>query len=226
MSTAIATFAKTPGLSQVKTRLAEDIGKDKAEEFYNLSVKATEEMLLELKHKLRNNIEVYWALAEENGVNNTMWSKFEAVWTGEGDLGKRLFNISDKLLKKHDNVILIGTDSPQLNSELLSQVIDILNKGSEDCVIGPAYDGGFYLFGCTNSIPEQIWTSVTYSKANTLKQLLNRLKEQNIPYSLMKYIGDVDEEGDLQTLYDSLYLIKDSHSSSQAMLFEWLEAIK
>ncbi|AFS79628.1 hypothetical protein DUF2064 [Gottschalkia acidurici 9a] len=226
MSTAIAVFAKTPGLSQVKTRLAKDIGKDTAEIFYEMSVKATEEVLLELKMKSQSSVELYWALAEENGLNHPMWNKFKTIWTGEGDLGKRLFNISDKLLKKHNKVILIGTDSPQIEYELILKTIDKLNENPKNCVVGPAYDGGFYLFGCSYLITENIWTSVSYSREDTLEQLLQKLKNENIYYDFLNKMSDVDKIDDFEALYQYLLLTKGRHLPERAKLFEWLELSK
>lgn len=223
MSTAVAVFAKTIGLSPVKTRLAKGIGQYRAEEFYNLSVNAIEELLLTLQVKSQTKIVPYWSLAEKNGALDTRWNKFESVWTGEGDLGKRMFNVHEKLLEKYDKVIIIGTDSPQLEEEIILEAINNLNKEPEKCVIGPACDGGFYLFGCTNLVKEDIWTSVTYSKEDTLEQLLSKLDNENILYSFIKRMNDVDELKDLENLYRSLSLMKDRLTRSQKKLIDWLE---
>ncbi len=223
MSTAVAIFAKTIGLSPVKTRLAKGIGKNKAEEFYRLSVSAIEELLLKLKKQSNDEVIPYWALAEEKGVLDARWKEFQTIWTEEGDLGRRMFHVSDELLKKHDKVILIGTDSPQFESETILTAIHKLNEEPETCIIGPAFDGGFYLFGCSRLIAEDVWTSVTYSRDDTLKQLLLRLDNEDISYSFIKRMGDVDEIENLKVLYESLLLIKDKQTQSQERLMKWLE---
>ena len=225
MSTAIAIFAKTIGVSPVKTRLAKDIGKDMAEDFYRLSVDAIEELLVTLKTQLGDEVVPYWAVAEENAASDSRWKSFETIWTGEGDLGERLFNISDKLLKKHDKIIIIGTDSPQLVSETILKAIDLLNKNPKNCVIGPAYDGGFYLFGCSNLVSKEIWTNVIYSKNDTLEQLLGELEHKNINHSFIKEMGDVDELEDLKSLYESLCSIRCNQTLSQKRLIKWLDFI-
>lgn len=223
MSTAVAIFAKTIGLSPVKTRLAKDIGKNKAEEFYRLSVSAIEELLLKVKIESHEKIVPYWALAEEHGVLDEGWKEFQALWTEEGGLGKRMFHISCQLLKKHDKVIMIGTDSPQFERETILTAISKLDEDPETCIIGPAFDGGFYLFGCSRLVAEDIWTSVTYSRKDTLKELLLILDNEDISYSFIKRMGDVDEIKDLKILYEALLLIKNEQTQSQERLMKWLE---
>lgn len=224
MSVAVAVFAKTIGLSPVKTRLAKGIGKDLAEEFYRKSVKAIEELMIDLKASSKEEITPYWALAEEEGVFDKRWDNFETIWTGSGDLGERQFNMCDVLLKKHDKVIIIGTDSPQFESKTILQAIDRLNENPKECVIGPAFDGGFYLFALSTLVSKEIWTSVTYSREDTLKQLLSKLDSENISYDFLKYMSDVDDISDLDNVFKSLNLIEEP-TYSQKNLIKWLESL-
>lgn len=203
---ALAIFAKTPGLSPIKTRLAADIGRSKAENFYKLSLKAVEEVALTTKNQSINEksgkITPYWAIAEKMGLNNPIWRNLDRIWTGNGDLGQRLDNIYKTLLKKHDFVILIGSDSPQLSPELILQAAKNIKFEEKQCVIGPCDDGGFYLFGSSHKIDSEIWTEVEYSQKNTLKNLKNNLKDckiHNLPNQ-----QDVDNVQDLGKLKQGL----------------------
>ena len=81
MSTAVAIFVKTPGLSPLKTRLAASIGQEKAHEFYNLSLNAIRETLTTL------DISPYWAIAEKEALNDPMWQDYNRLHTGDGNLG-------------------------------------------------------------------------------------------------------------------------------------------
>lgn len=224
MSIGVAIFAKTIGLSPVKTRLAKGVGKTIAEEFYRKSVNAIEELMIDLQASVKEEIIPYWALAEEEGIFYDRWKSFEARWTGEGGLGERQFYMTDLLLKKHDKVIIIGTDSPQFESETIIETINKLDKNPDRCVIGPALDGGFYLFALSKLISKEIWTSVTYSKEDTLKQLLSNLDSKNLGYDFLKYMSDVDQVEDLENVYKSLNLIK-RPSYSQSKLSEWIKSL-
>ena len=224
MTTALAIFAKTIGFSDVKTRLAKDMGKDRAEEFYTLSIEAIEEMALKLK--AQGDIVPYWALAEKEALTNKKWESFETIWTGEGCLGERQYSVLDRLLKDHSRVVIIGTDSPQFESKTIVKAIDKLKKNPEKCVIGPALDGGFYLFGSAVCISKSTWTNVSYSRKDTLKQLLKELDKDNNTYSFISEMSDVDVIEDLQVLYKDLQLTDNRRTKSQEKLFKWLKSIK
>lgn len=83
MSGAIGIFAKTIGLSSVKTRLAADIGVKNAEAFYALSVDCVQEAILAAQDAASDAVAVTWTVAEEAGPPKWQSRPFDAVWTGE-----------------------------------------------------------------------------------------------------------------------------------------------
>ncbi|MDB2415222.1 DUF2064 domain-containing protein [Rickettsiales bacterium] len=223
MKTALAIFAKTPGLSLVKTRLAADIGVELAEEFYLYSVAATEEICQNLSNE-SSYIKPYWALAEKDSGNHKLWENFSTIWTGEGGFGTRLYNIYSSLLKTHDAVIMIGTDSPQINPAIIYKTIEKLSRKPDSCVFGPAKDGGFYLFGAKRDLDKNIWESVEYSQNTTLKDLKKKLKQEKIKVILLPENIDVDDAYDLNLLYSKLKRNKNLLPKQRSLL-NWLEKI-
>ena len=208
MGGALAIFAKTPSLSPVKTRLAADIGISLAETFYALSVESIAEIATAAQTQSKNTLTPYWALAEEKAVNYSQWKKFKRLWTDEGNLGNRLHYIYSTLYKTHDHVMMIGTDSPQLEANLLLDAIKINSEQPKSCIIGPCFDGGFYLFAARIAIPEKVWTNVEYSKTTTLQKLIKELSIYNIEVHLLPKQEDVDTINDLKPLIKSLYTNK------------------
>ena len=223
MKCAIASFAKTPGLSPVKTRLAAEIGNTLSEKFYCMSVDAVEEVLLQVSSKSGNLIKPFWALAEKNGAANSMWSRIPAIWTGNGDLGMRLFNVSRQLFKYYDGVIMTGTDSPQLEPRILADAFIRMNSSGDECIIGPSFDGGFYLFCSSFQVHEYIWTNVLYSRNDTLEQLLHGLKEAGIKYSFLQKMADADTYADLEIVAASLRENREKNLPAQKSLSDWLD---
>ena len=223
VSGALAIFAKTKSLSPVKTRLAADIGESLAEAFYTLSVEAVAEIAKTAKKQSNNDFIPYWALAEKEAVAYKEWRDFKTIWTGEGDLGMRLHTIYSTLRKKHDYVVLIATDSPQLEPEIIVSATKKLNEQPESCVIGPALDGGFYLFAAKVSIPQQIWTKVKYSQSATLEELSSNLAAHGITIQLLPSKGDVDTASDLKPLLNAL---EANHNllPAQRKLYRWLQS--
>lgn len=219
MKGAIATFVKTPGLSQVKTRLAESIGSDQAEEFFLLSVSAIEEVIKQAAEQSKGRLTPFWAVAEGRAVDNQLWSGFKSIHTGRGGLGHRLDNIYSALIKDYDFVILLGADSPQITPELIISVIDCFKKG-DDFVIGPAEDGGFYLFAGKAPIDSEFWTRVKYSQDDTLHNLQKKLPEDSSVAYLRKLV-DVDTLENLNRLY---YQIDAMSLPKQLTIKEWIKS--
>ncbi|MEM7215279.1 MAG: DUF2064 domain-containing protein [Pseudomonadota bacterium] len=221
MKCAIAIFAKTIGLSPVKTRLANDIGTGRAETFFRMSVACVEETVSEASER-NQELFPHWALAEEEAPALKQWSSFPAIWTGEGGLGARLANVSETLLQDHDAVMLIGTDSPQLRPEIFGQVLDLLSAFPEDCVAGPARDGGFYLFGSARPLGRKIWEAVSYSQDTTLKSLQSQIELCDRKVRHLGVEEDVDTIESLASLRKSLSQSLPNLFASQRKLLDWL----
>ena len=219
MTTAIAFFVKTPGVSPLKTRLAKAIGQDRANEFFLLSVKVIEEFALELKKKL--DIEPYWAVAEETELDNPIWKNLKRIHVGGNNLGECQSNVYSSLLKNHGEVLLAGADSPQINVDIIQKALGIL-KSSEDFVFGPAEDGGYYLFGGKKDIPLSVWESVAYSKDNTRKELQKALEDISASQEVDE-LFDVDHYEDILKLENCM---RPGNSIAKQNLKSCLESIK
>ena len=203
MNGAVAIFVKTPGISPLKTRLAQGIGRDQADEFYAQSLKAVEAVVTRATFDLAG-LHSYWAVAEMQGMGHELWRRFSTIEQGSGGLGERLFQVSSQLLKKHDFVILIGADSPQISCKILVEAAEVLaNKESRtrSFVLGKATDGGFYLFGTQKELSLSIWQGISYSQSDTAIKLENQLTLQGQVHPL-RVLSDVDTVEDLSQILD------------------------
>jgi rSAM/selenodomain-associated transferase 1 len=182
----------------VKTRLAASIGTNAAEEFYRLSAQAVAAVVRQAVGTSAELLAPYWAVAEEAALAHPAWRAFPTVYQGEGDLGTRLSHVYDTLLQRHAWVIFIGADAPQITSEVLAEATQVLNETSE-FVIGPAEDGGYYLFGGSTPLPYTVWIAVPYSAGDTLEVFTGLLQ----PLGSIRYLPklfDVDTADDLSKL--------------------------
>ncbi len=216
MKTALAVFVKTPELSPVKTRLGAVIGNDNARRFYDLSLASISDLLRDVSRE--DNVSVFWAVAEAGARKNKIWNSFPAIYQGEGSLGQRLDKIYRRLIEDFDAVILLGADSPQLSAGVITQAIDLLR--TTPVVIGPANDGGFYLFAGTRKLPSSFWTSIPYSRSNTLAALLRQLPDEITP-AVLSPMHDVDHREDLPVIIAEL---RNLDRSSAHRLADWIEA--
>lgn len=209
MKVAIAIFVKTPGLSPLKTRLAASIGQQAAEDFYRLSLKSIVSTLKEI------DIIPFWAIGEEAGLNDSLWSDFDKLHTGNGNLGDRQSSVYNELLEKHDAVILVGGDAPQLSKDIVEE--SIIQLQHHDYVIGPADDGGYYLLGGRCKISPEVWADTPWSHEQTREILIKKLDSS--PHLLMT-LTDVDTESDLEKMLSEM---PNNLNDNQQKLKDWIK---
>lgn len=214
---AVAVFVKTLGFSSFKTRLAKVKGQSFAENFYQKSVECTRELI----QNLRRNVQGYWAVAEEPEKVSGHWSDQLLIGQGQGNLGQRLHKVYSELLQIHDNVILIGSDSPQLTTDVIYRSIELLK--SHDFVVGRALDGGFYLFAGKREIDSSVWLNVSYSVPTTANELIQQLDPISKPAEL-EVSFDVDEAEDLAKLKRH-FEAQSELSASQQKLYQLIDSL-
>ena len=201
MKVAIAIFVRTPTISPVKIKLAENIGKNNAEKFYFSCVNSLEHKILEL-NKLTEDIHPYWAIAEQEGLSSPMWNGMNKIFTGEGDLGQRMHHVYSTLRVGYDYILLMGVDSPQIPKEIILQAID--DMADNDYVVGTTQKNGIYLFGGKKSVTANEFGQICYNADNAEKVLS---KNNNKVAYLQKYT-EVDDITDLEDFQKE---IKDNH---------------
>lgn len=133
------------------------------------------------------------------GSCNSIKSLDRLQWSEQatGDLGERMATASEQALTKAEQVLLIGTDCPDLSSEKLQQASASL--ACHDAVLIPAYDGGYVLLGL-KQVDRQIFTGIVWSTATVAQ--LTRQKINALDWSLQIFepLHDIDEPEDLQYL--------------------------
>jgi uncharacterized protein len=166
MNPHIVVIAKNPIIGKVKTRLAKAIGNAKTLEVYQALLTHTETIL------------------KQSGIPYTI--HFDDKQKGK-TLGEKLVNAFIKFNKTNSPIIFIGSDFPFLNTELLNSTKAKLK--TNDYVIGPTLDGGYYLIGLKKQ-PEKVFTNISWSTNLVLKETLKIIKESK--YSLLPTYYDID----------------------------------
>ncbi len=207
-------FIKCPLMGTVKTRLSKTIGEKMAQELYKLFV-------LDIIESLeRTNIPfvIYYTIdsCEETMIN---WiGKDYRYHVQEGnDLGDRIKNSFIKSFSDgYENVILIGSDSPDLPTGFIKKSFEFLSLN--DVVIGPAIDGGYYLVGFrTDTFVPYIFDGVKWSSGSEFRDTMNKLEEIRAVVQLLPEWYDIDRYEDLKMLYEKNR--KTDFSMSRTMKF-------
>ncbi len=222
-SIAVAVFVKTPGVSPVKTRLAQAVGASMAEEFYALALDCIEEVVQTAVADSRGNLSAYWAVAEPDQLGHPRWQGLPRVSQVRGSegavgLGERMDTVYRTLLETHRAVLLIGADSPHLTPAWLGDAARLLDQN--DFVMGRSDDGGFCLFGGTRPIDSTVWTRVRYSVAETADELCAGLAT---PPVFLPTTFDVDTLDELLRLEKELNGRASEFLPAQRILGEYLK---
>ncbi len=184
----VIVFVKNIKLGKVKTRLAKTIGNQGAFEVYKELVDITKNALENLNTEKR----IYFS----EMVIETKWPNlYKAVQIGE-DLGERMKNAFLKGFQDgFERIVLIGSDLPDINEKHIKNGLEALNE--TDTVFGPAEDGGYYLIGLSK-MNELVFNNKPWSQSNLLDETLHELKENNITFSTLETLNDIDTFEDLE----------------------------
>jgi uncharacterized protein len=225
VSVGLAIFVKTPGHSPVKTRLAQGSDARFAEAFHLGAARAVAEVARDCADDDSGDttgLTPYWAVAEPAAADTAHWPGLPCLLQPGGDLGARMAGIHEQLMQRHDAAILIGADSPQLQPRWLRHAARWLSAASARCVIGPARDGGFWLFGANRRLPVERWGQVAYSRADTAARFRTAFATAG-EWATLPELVDVDTVEDLQALRDALRALPTPLPAQLAQL-AWLDA--
>ncbi len=188
MKKEIILFCKEPILGKVKSRLAIDIGDERTLEIYKKLLEHTLDIIT------RGDINFTIFVAE--ALETDFFNKYKGrIYIQEGKFfGDRLYNAIKLRLQHSEQIVIIGSDCPELKVEHLLLAHEYLTDN--DMVIGPALDGGFYLLG-TRSISRQIFKDIVWSSNSVRIQLLQNAHSKGLKTVELDFLTDIDTYEDL-----------------------------
>jgi len=183
-------FVKAPRRGTVKTRLARAIGQEAA-------CGAYQKMVEELVARLASLSSVELRFTPDDAVTEIrQWRgrHWQMRPQGEGDLGQRLERaFADAFANGAHYVAVIGSDCPSITPDDIRAAWASLQ--TNDVVIGPARDGGYWLIGLREPRPA-LFQTIDWSTNKVLKQTLGRARARNLKVELLRELSDVDTESD------------------------------
>jgi len=220
MTAGLAIFVKTPGHSPVKTRLAADCGRTRAEAWYLHAASAVASVAWVAAEA--HDLMPYWAVAEPAAIDRGAWRDLPVLAQGEGGLGERMARVHATLVAKHGAGVLIGADAPQLSARMLSEAVAWLRQSGPRLSLGPARDGGFWLFGANIAPPLEAWQRVRYSVPETARELRAAMTDCGC-WQTLPELTDVDRGSDLAAALQELEQLR-VREPEQQHLIEWMRA--
>ncbi|HAB16071.1 MAG TPA: TIGR04282 family arsenosugar biosynthesis glycosyltransferase [Verrucomicrobiota bacterium] len=188
----LVVFLRAPRLGAVKTRLAAEIGAEAALAVYRFLVARTFDVLSGVA-----NVELRFTPDDaEAEVASWRGETWRLIPQGDGSLGQRLERATAAAFASGlKRVVLIGTDCPELTLRDLEAAFEALV--TNDLVIGPASDGGYWLIGLRQPC-SAIFTDISWGSSEVLKETLTKARDAGLKYTCLRELGDVDTASDWQ----------------------------
>jgi len=194
---ALLVFAKTPKPGKVKTRLLAAVSAEVAAALHAACIEDT----LRLARKVRG-CDVFVFAAGGTSYFRKLGKKLGSgarvqVWPQRGDdLGARMESAFRKCFAAgYREAVVIGTDTPWMGAQRVRRVFAELK--TNDGVIGPAEDGGYYLLG-TRRMATEIFRGIPWSTERVLGLTLKKTAALKLRTKLLRRDFDLDRPEDLK----------------------------
>ena len=198
----IIIFTRYPEAGTAKTRLIQTLGPDGAAKLQQRMTKIAINVCNRFfEGNSGSHVEIRYqggsvALMTESFGKGNYRPQFH------GNLGQRmLMAFEDAFYEKAEAVVLIGSDCPEITTELLAAAFDILT--SHDLVLGPARDGGYYLIGMRRLIPELFPDAMPWGTSDVMETTLGKASESGVSVSLLPVLDDIDRPEDIAGFHNN-----------------------
>lgn len=185
MAARLVLFARYPTAGAAKTRLIPALGPEGAAGVHRQLTERTLGVLLGSELP----VELHYTGAADADFRAWLGNGFALVEQAKGDLTGRLLAALYPA-----PVIFFGADTPDLSAHHVAQAVAALE--THPVVLGPADDGGYYLIGMKQPMPELL-DHMPWSTDQVMPETLRRLAEAGIPTALLDTLHDCDRPEDL-----------------------------
>lgn len=199
---ALIVMGKAPVAGRVKTRLR---GFLSAEDAAELSRCLLVDQLVHLCELAVADLYLAFAPDDAEAVMRQLApADFRLFSQQAGDLGERMAAAFEGLfVAGYKNIALIGSDLAPLPLRILEEAFTLLETTRPRAVLGPARDGGYYLIGLNQPIPD-IFRDMIWSHDRVLAETRAKLAALEIDHRLLPAWFDIDTPDDLRYFESAL----------------------
>ncbi|HHT9110408.1 MAG TPA: TIGR04282 family arsenosugar biosynthesis glycosyltransferase [Candidatus Brocadiaceae bacterium] len=213
MDNALIIFLKYPEPGRVKTRLAKAIGNEKACLIYK---QLAEKVITKICQKNGEPYDIYVFFTpadKQHAIKTWLTPVFDKnggvdvyYKSQSGDsLGERMSLAFREILqeRQHKKGIIVGADCPEIDASLIEDAFEVLRE--KDVVIGPAHDGGYYLFGMSKYI-QDLFADIDWSTDRVFRQTMEKVYKNNLSCTILTTLRDIDTWEDFCAYFGSSFL--------------------
>ncbi len=208
-------FTRYPRPGKAKTRMIPLLGRRGAADLARRMIEHTFSWAGSLSFLRGVDVEVHYEGAGERlmkGAFGEWGDRFRWHPQTDGDLGTKMANaFAHAFGSGARSAVIVGTDIPDLTDRAVGRAFDMLapdsgvpvgRHGHHDIALGPARDGGYYLIGFTNKVPERkidtILTDIPWGTDRVLETTRVKIEKVGLSCGLLDVLDDVDLPRDLR----------------------------
>ena len=197
MSSVLYIAAKAPRPGLAKTRLGRAIGDQQAAQLYRA-------FLQDIGARFAGApFEVAWFITPPDAWREiaplVVGARREprVMIQGEGDWTARQRQLFQTAARRgEERVIIIASDSPHITVDLIAAAFRELDR--HDLVIGPVFDGGYYLLGMRGW--HDVLAGISMSTASVVQEIISQAHAMSLSIAQVETTFDIDEGGDIHHL--------------------------
>jgi rSAM/selenodomain-associated transferase 1 len=198
-------FTRYPELGKAKTRLIPAVGAAIATQIHRRLTEYTlqecRNLSLEQAGQVSRQITVCFAGGNEQLMADWLGPDLDYLPQGSGDLGEKIVGAIRQLwqpeLGHKNHLLILGIDCPELNTVAMQRAFHVLEE--QDIVLGEAADGGYYLIGLKQIIP-QLFQGIPWSTATVFQATVMIAEKLGLKVGYLPVLRDIDRPEDLTYL--------------------------
>ena len=195
MNEHLIVFTRYPEPGRTKTRLMPALGAAGAALVQRQMTEHSLRTVKALQQQRPVQVWVCYAGGPEVAFRDWLGEEWDYLPQAEGDLGDRIAAaFGHAFSQEAQRVVTIGIDCPDITVDLLVSAFDQLK--AQDLVLGPASDGGYYLIGLQQLVPE-LFTAMEWGTETVLAESLARAARLGVAVAQLAVLNDVDYPEDL-----------------------------
>ncbi|MBU0994553.1 MAG: TIGR04282 family arsenosugar biosynthesis glycosyltransferase [Proteobacteria bacterium] len=220
-SACVILFLRAPRKGKVKTRLAKTLGDDTVLALYKFFVID----VLQAVERTGFPVVIYFDPDDaEDELRNWLDISHDMHPQIGTDLGEKMDHafretFSFGFLRS----VLIGTDCPHIRPEIIETAQQNLTES--DMVIGPSFDGGYYLIGFRkDTFSQSVFQHLPWGTETVLEKTLEICEKKGLSVKKLPGLQDIDTLDDLKSFYREKN--KQPHTPEYSATLSYLSSIQ
>ena len=191
-------FTKAPKPGMVKTRLIPALGRRYSAELYRRMLLST---IQTASRSGFTSVQLWVSGEQSHPLFKHVKKRYGITMHHQRgrDLGARMYNAFDSVLRRNASAVVIGCDCPALSRDDLVMARRAL-QGGYNAVLGPADDGGYYLLGLSQ-LHTQLFNNINWSTSRVAATTAARIGDLGWRLQELAKHRDIDTGADLMSYF-------------------------